>query len=120
MLNGPSRKTSKGKKQIPLQKQEPSPPQLYRKMQFLFSPITLLHICILLCQGKNGKESDSRNSPVSNQHHSIIGKHGYWPQLVSSATPKKPKRPKKPFKKALSSHLGFEIFFLTRSVVHVL
>lgn len=95
MLNGPSMKTSNGKRQIPLRKQEPNPPQLYRKNVIPTFPITLLHICILLRQRKKRKESHLLNSPVSNQHHSIIGKRGDWPQLVSSAAPKKPERPKK-------------------------
>lgn len=32
LLNGPSRKMSKEKRQIPLWKQEPNPPQPYRKV----------------------------------------------------------------------------------------
>lgn len=79
-LNGPSRKTSKGKRQIPLRKQEPKPPQLYREMESWLSPLPS-YICVLLRQRKKRKESRLLNSPDSNQHHSIIGKRGNWPQL---------------------------------------
>lgn len=79
-LNGPSRKTSKGKRQIPLRKQEPNPPQLYRKRNPDFPPLPS-YICVLLHQRKRRKESHLLNSPVSNQPHTIIGKRGDWPQL---------------------------------------
>lgn len=96
---GPVRKMSKGKRQIPLWKQEPNPPQLYRKMEFWLFPLPYYVFIFYWARGRKGGRViywtlQFQISVIQLLANVGVG-HNWFLQLLPLTSPQKIRRLKK-------------------------
>lgn len=110
---GPVRKASKGKRQIPLGKQEPNSPQLYRKMEFWLSPLPYYIFVFYWARARKRRRVIYWTLPFQIGVIQLLANMGVgrnWFLQLHPLTPSNKQEGWKNKRKALSSHLGFEIF----------